>query len=74
MLKKSRIILSVILIGFAAYVLITNNFEFITYMLLVMGVLGLLTGVAELQEKRKTSAVISILAGAFVFFVAIYIF
>ena len=74
MLKILRVILSVIGIALAGYVLITKNFVFMPYMLLAMGLLGLVTGVVELQAKRKTSAITNFFAAAFVFFVAIYIF
>ena len=74
MLKILRIILSVIVMALAGYSLITKNFEFMSYMMFFVGVLMLVTGVAELQAKRKTNAISSILAAAFLFFVAIYTF
>ncbi|QNK89589.1 DUF3953 domain-containing protein [Sporosarcina sp. FSL K6-1540] len=74
MLKILRIILSVIVMALAGYSLITKNFEFMSYMMFFLGVLMLVTGVAELQAKRKTNAISSILAAAFLFFVAIYTF
>ncbi|MGA3599401.1 DUF3953 domain-containing protein [Lysinibacillus agricola] len=43
-------------------------------MLLFLSVFVLITGFLELKAKRKTSAIISILAAAFGFFVAIYTF
>ena len=74
MLKVLRIILSVIVIGLAVYGKITNNFEFMPYMMFFMGLLMLVTGVSELQAKRKTSAICIFLAAAFLFFVAITTF
>lgn len=58
----------------AGYSLITKNFEFMPYMMFFVGVLMLVTGVVEFQEKRKSNAISSILAAAFLFFVAIYTF
>jgi len=39
---------------------------------LFLGVFMFVTGVAELQAKRKSNAISLILAAAFLFFVAIY--
>lgn len=74
MLKTFRILLSIIVFGLASYSLITQNFEFMPYMLFALGVLSLITGITELKAERKTSAILSILAAAFVLFVAIYTF
>jgi Protein of unknown function (DUF3953) len=74
MLKILRIILSVIVMALAGYSLFTKNFEFMSYMMFFVGVLMLVIGVAELQAKRKTNAISSILAAAFLIFVAIYTF
>lgn len=74
MLKIVRLISSLIVIALASYGLITKNFEFMPYMMLFLGVSILVIGVLELQAKRKTSAIISILASAFILFVAIYTF
>lgn len=72
MLKILRLLLSVFVIVLGSYSLITKNFEFISYMLLAVGVLSLVTGSLELKAKRKTSAIISFLAAAFLIFVFIY--
>ncbi len=74
MLKILRIILSVIVMALAGYSIITKNFEFMPYMMFFVGVSMLVTGVAEFQAKRKSNAIPSILAAAFLFFVAIYTF
>jgi len=58
----------------AGYGLITKDFKFMSFMMFFVGVSMLVTGVAELQAKRKTNAISSILAAAFLFFVAIYTF
>ncbi|WP_430786737.1 DUF3953 domain-containing protein [Virgibacillus flavescens] len=74
MLKISRIILSVIVIAIAVYVLITKNFEFLPLMILFLSILIMVGGLVELQAKKKTNAIISILASTFLLFVAIYTF
>ncbi|QOV11190.1 DUF3953 domain-containing protein [Viridibacillus arvi] len=74
MLKILRIISLVIAFALAGYSLITKDFKFMPYMLLFISVSSLVTGLLELKAKRKISAIISILAAAFGFFVAIYIF
>jgi len=74
MLIILRVISSVIVIALAGYGLVTKNFVFLPFMVLFLGVFGLITGVLELKAKRKTSGIISILAAAFAFFVAIYTF
>ncbi|WP_186673914.1 DUF3953 domain-containing protein [Sporosarcina sp. BP05] len=74
MLKILRVILSVIVIALAGYGLITKNFEFMPYMMFFLGVFILVMGVLELQAKRTTNAIITILGSAFILFVAIYTF
>ena len=69
-----RITSLVIGMALAGYSLITKNFEFMPYLMFFVGVLMLVTGVAEFQAKRKSNAISSILAAAFLFFVAIYTF
>ena len=71
-LKILRIITSCIVFGLAIYSIITQNFVYMPYMLLFLGASVLIMGVFELKAKRKTSAIISFLAVAFLFFVVIY--
>lgn len=74
MFRILRITSLVIGMALAGYSLITKNFEFMPYMILFLGVFMLVTGVSELQAKKKTSAIFFILPAAFLFFVAIYTF
>ncbi len=74
MLKILRALLSIIVIVLGSYSLITQNFEVMPYMFFILGMMFLITGGVELKAKRKTSAIISILATPFMFFVAIYTF
>ena len=74
MLKILRLISSISVMALAGYGLITDKFEFMPYMLFFLGVSLLVSGVLELQAKRKTSAIFTILAAAFLFYVAFYTF
>ncbi|REB07076.1 DUF3953 domain-containing protein [Sporosarcina sp. BI001-red] len=74
MLKIVGVMLSVIVIAFGCYALITENFEFMPHMLFFLGVLLMGLGVRELKVKRTTNAVVTILGSAFILFVAIYTF
>jgi len=51
-----------------SYSLITQNFEVMPYMFFILGMVFLITGSVELKAKRKTSAIISILATLFILF------
>lgn len=74
LLKVMRIIFSVIGAGLGAYALITDNFQVMPFMLFSLGAMMLVTGISELQEKRKTMAIISFLSAAFALFVCVYTF
>jgi len=58
----------------AVYALIFQNFEVIPYMMLAQGVMLLAIGLNEINEERKRSGVVVIIASLFVFFVGIYTF
>ena len=73
-MKILRLFLSAAVIALSGYSLITKNFEYMPYILLFLGVLGLVMGVSEIQAKRKVSAILSFLAASFACFVAIYTF
>ena len=66
-LKILRIVTSGIVFGLAIYSIITQNAVYMPYMLLLLGVSVLIMGVLELKAKRKTSAIISFFAVAFLF-------
>ena len=74
MLKILRVISSISVMALGAYALITGKFESLPYMMFFLGVSLLVSGVLELQAKRKTSAIFTILAAAFLFYVAFYTF
>ena len=74
MLKILRALLSITVIVLGSYSLIAQNFEVMPYMFLILGIIFLITGSVELKAKRKTSAIISILATPFMFLVAMYTF
>lgn len=72
MLKLLKILLSVTVIVLGSYSLITKNFNSMPFMLFVLGTLFLITGSAELKAKRRTNGIISLIAAAWLLFVAIY--
>lgn len=74
MIKLFAVLLSIVGIVLGSYVLITKNFEIIPYQLLVLGVLLLIAGSVGLKADRKISGIFSVIAAAFVLFVAIYTF
>ncbi|WP_313893263.1 hypothetical protein [Psychrobacillus sp.] len=53
MLKTLRIILSIVGVVLAGFGLITKNFEFMPYLMLILGISILITGGIELQIDRK---------------------
>lgn len=53
LLKISKAIIAIIVIGFSSYLLITKNFELIPYLMLFLAVFMLVTGLVEHQRDRK---------------------
>lgn len=69
---KTRAILSIITLGLIVYTKITENYNFTSYMFLLLGLIILLGGIRELQKDRKNFwGYIGIIASLFVFFVSI---
>ena len=74
MLKTLQKTFAIITGVMAVYALIFQNFEVIPYMMLSQGVMLLAIGLNEINEERKRSGVVVIIASLFVFFVGIYTF
>ncbi len=75
MLKILRIILSVITMSLLVFSLITENVEYIPYLMLSLGAAMLVTGLIELQKNSKEfGGYFGIVASLFVFYVAIQVF
>ena len=72
LIKITRVILSIITIALSVYSLISKNFELMPYLMLCLGSVMFMTGVAELQKDRKGFGYMSIVASLFVFFVSVY--
>lgn len=72
-MKIIRVILAVIAVFLSGYSLITGEFGIMPYTLLLLGLMLLVMGIIEIQEKRKGNAIISFLSAAFGIFVSIYI-
>ncbi|MCM3677400.1 DUF3953 domain-containing protein [Peribacillus simplex] len=71
-MKIVRIILAIIVLALSAYLLITENFEFMPYLMLISGAIMLVRGLAELQKDRKGfGGYMFIIVSLFVFFVSI---
>lgn len=72
MLKIVRIFLSIVVFVLAGFMLLTQNFEYMSYLMLLLGVSILLTGVIELKkDKYAFTGYLSIFAALFVFYVSI---
>ncbi|MGY0695045.1 DUF3953 domain-containing protein [Virgibacillus sp. FSP13] len=72
MLKVIKIILGIAVIILSGYSLITQDFTFIPYMVLFLGLFMIVTGISEFQRKQKFNALITIPASLFILFVFIY--
>lgn len=73
MIKIIRVILAIIVFTLSGYILLTDEYKILPYTILLLGIMVLITGIAELHEKRKVSAIISFLSAVFGIFVGIYI-
>jgi hypothetical protein len=72
MLKTLRIILSIVGVVLAGFGLITQNFEFMPYLMLILGISILITGGIELQKDKKGFwGYMCIIVSMFAFYVSI---
>lgn len=71
MLKILQIILSIIVISLAGYGLITDDFKFQPYMILLLGLTMLVMGLREFQKGQKGFGWLSIVVFIFLLFVSI---
>ena len=72
MLKTLRIILSIGVLTLALYGLITKNFEYMPYLMMVLSFSILTTGLIELQKDKKAFwGYMSIGVSGFAFYVSI---
>ncbi|MFF2501365.1 DUF3953 domain-containing protein [Peribacillus sp. NPDC058075] len=70
-MKIVRIMLTIIVLALSAYLLITENFEFMPYLMLISGAIMLVRGLAELQKDRKGGFLGFVVVSLFLFFVSI---
>ncbi|KQU09252.1 hypothetical protein ASG65_28085 [Bacillus sp. Leaf13] len=70
-MKIVRISLAIIVLALSAYLLITENFEFTPYLMLISGAIMLVRGLAELQKDRKGGFLGCVVVSLFLFFVSI---
>ncbi|MGD6876326.1 YczI family protein [Bacillus infantis] len=66
-----RVIFAVITAIIAGYGLITDNFEYQSYMLLFLSLMMFVIGIEELRKERKVTGWFSIIAFLFGSFVAL---
>ena len=72
MLKISRIILSIIVIGIGISLFLNPNSNIAPYMMLALGALTLLTGIDELQKDKKAFwGYMNIIISLFLFFISV---
>ncbi|MBM7602647.1 putative membrane protein YkvI [Metabacillus crassostreae] len=71
MLKFLQVIFSVAVISLAGYGLITEDFRFQPYMMLLLGVTMLVMGLREFQKGQKGYGLLSIVVFLLVLFVSI---
>lgn len=68
MLKVLRIILSTLIIAIAIYGLVTGNDDAEPFMMFLLGVVFIMYGIPELQQRKKIG-IFYVLVAAFMFFV-----
>ncbi len=71
MLKILRYVFSVVTILFAAYGLITKNFDFSHIMIFLLGLTMLIMGLEEFQKERKANGWLFVVVFIFSLFVSI---
>ncbi|QED46279.1 DUF3953 domain-containing protein [Cytobacillus dafuensis] len=72
MLKILRIIFSLSTVALSAFSLITQNYNLTPYVMFLLGVTMLMTGIIELQKDKKGfPGYLCIIVSLFIFFVSI---
>lgn len=72
MLKALQLILSIITVGLALYIMLTRNYQFLSFLNILLGLTMLVLGAIEWQKRKKTSAWLLFLVALFSWFVGIY--
>ncbi|APC47595.1 YczI family protein [Virgibacillus halodenitrificans] len=71
MLRILQFIFAVLGIAFAAYGLITGNFQFQNYMMLSLGLMFLVMSIQEFKEDRKAYGWLLLVTSLFTLFVTV---
>ncbi|MFN7253555.1 MAG: DUF3953 domain-containing protein [Anaerobacillus sp.] len=72
MLKTLRIFLSIVIVMLAGFIKLTQNFEFMPLLMLILAISMLITGIIELQkDKKRFWGYMCIIASVFGFYVSI---
>lgn len=69
-MRAIRNMSAVIAIILSSYSLMTTNYKFLPYAIILLGIMNIATGILELRENRKTMAIILFLVAIFVIFVS----
>ncbi|SDM89763.1 Protein of unknown function [Psychrobacillus sp. OK028] len=72
-MKTIRYILGIIVFSLSGYMLLTNEYGILPYTLFLLGLMVLIQGISEIQEKRKVIGIISMLSAGFGLFIGLYI-
>ncbi|MBU8851681.1 hypothetical protein C2I27_13415 [Priestia megaterium] len=72
MLKALQLIFSIITVGLALYIMLTRNYQFLSFLNILLGLTMLVLGAIEWQKRKKTSAWLLFLVALFSWFVGIY--
>jgi len=70
LLRILRFVFAMLGVTFAAYGLITNDFQFQSYMMLFLGLMFLVMSIEEFSEERKAYGWLFLATSLFVLFVA----
>ncbi|MFA1510637.1 YczI family protein [Priestia sp. 40] len=72
MLKALQLIFLIITVGLALYIMLTHNYQFLSFLNILLGLTMLVLGAIEWQKRKKTSAWLLLLVALFSWFVGIY--
>ncbi|MCM3192292.1 YczI family protein [Priestia megaterium] len=72
MLKALQLIFSIVTVGLALYIMLTRNYQFLSFLNILLGLTMLVLGAIEWQKRKKTSAWLLFLVALFSWFVGIY--
>ncbi|WP_377890055.1 hypothetical protein [Alkalihalobacillus sp. R86527] len=72
LIKVLRIVLSAVTVGLSVFVLVTDRFELMPYLMFGLGTVMFVTGIAEWKGNRKENAAMLMVTSAFVYTVILF--